>query len=120
MKKLIVTLARAASLVFGPVALCHAVNFQSSQGLGGELGIRDKYGELGRYDVTFVVNAPDKKQYKKTITVEGDAFGKVRFPNDFEAYTIPGKYSWQAVVKNKVAVRGEFEQVGTFSLRVIP
>lgn len=120
MKKLFETLAIATCLVFGPVTLCQAVNFQSSQALGVELGIRDKNGELGKYDVTFVVTAPDKKQYKKTISVEGDAFGTVRFPNDFDAYTIPGKYSWQAVVKNKVAVRGEFEQVGTFSLRVIP
>jgi|SRR5471030_1005604 len=106
--------------LLGSIGLCQDVNFQSSQELNLKLGIRDKNGTLGKYDVTFIVTAPDKKQYKKSLTVDGDAFGAVQFPDDFDTWTIPGKYSWVAIVKNKVAVRGQFEQVGTFTLRVVP
>src|SRR6266496_2299560 len=37
-----------------------------------EIGVRDKYGELGNYSATFIVTAPDKRTYKQLIKVKGD------------------------------------------------
>jgi hypothetical protein len=75
-----------------------------------ELSIRDKFGEAGRYTATFIVNAPDGKQYKAIKNAVGSEFFHVIFPGDFNApHMQNGKYTYKTMVGNKVIYTGSFQ-----------
>jgi hypothetical protein len=82
--------------------------------------VRDKYGDLGGYEATFVVSeAPTGRKYRKTIRVEGDQFGDVEFPGDFAVndYSFRGKtYRWECLVGGEVVLKGRFLLAATSDL----
>jgi len=83
--------------------------WQSSQAPIAKLGVRDKFGSLGKYTAVWIVSAPDGSQYETKTTVEGDDWGYVYFPNDFPALQQSGRYSWRCVVDGHEVVHGSFE-----------
>ncbi len=85
------------------------VTWQSSESVSVKLGVRDKYGELESYEALFVVTGPDGKQYKAEKHVSGDEWGFCYFPDDFDTYAKPGKYSWECIVGGEVVLNGDFE-----------
>jgi len=75
-----------------------------------ELSIRDKFGDAGRYTATFIINAPDGKQYKAIKNGVGSKFYRVIFPNDFgSVYLTNGNYTYKTIVENKVIYTGSFQ-----------
>lgn len=101
-RRLFTTLLCAA-----PLATIAAPIWQQSASAEVELGVRDKYGETP-FRVEFVVVGPEGRRETKAITVEGGAFGLVRYPADFEGYLAPGAYRWTARVGGKVVASGRF------------
>ena len=101
-RRLFTTLLCAA-----PLATIAAPIWQQSASAEVELGVRDKYGETPSR-VEFVVVGPDGRRETKTITVEGGAFGTVRYPSDFGGYLAPGAYRWSARVGGQVVAGGRF------------
>lgn len=97
----------AALLCAVPLAAIAAPIWQQSASAEVELGVRDKYGETP-FSAEFVVVGPEGRRETKTITVEGGAFGFVRYPGDFEGYLAPGAYRWSARVGGKVVADGRF------------
>jgi hypothetical protein len=88
------------------------VVWQWSERPSVRLSVRDKFGNLGGYEATFVVTeSPTGRRYEKTINVEGDEFGSVDFPGDFpvDDHGYRGKtYTWQCLVGKEVVRRGRF------------
>ena len=85
------------------------VNWQWSEGVAVQLSVRDKYGTLGSYKATFLVVAPDGKQYEVEKDVSNDEWSDTFFPSDFGALEKPGQYKWQCVVDGDVVASGKFE-----------
>ena len=59
------------------------------------LGLRDKWGTVGRYTASFVVTAPSKRKtrvpkFQGWTTVSGDDFGYISFPDDFDGKPLAG------------------------------
>lgn len=88
------------------------VQWQTSERPSVKLSVRDKGGDLGSYTATFVVTEhPSGKKFDKTISVEGDRFGSVTFPEDFADFSnsYRGKtYTWTCSVGGKVVLKGRF------------
>jgi len=88
------------------------VVWQSSERPSVRLGVRDKYEVLGGFEATFVVTeSPTGRKYRKTVKVDGDEFGSVEFPGDFEVddYSYSGKtFRWECLVGGRVVLRGRF------------
>src|SRR5438045_7379792 len=86
------------------------IDWQSSESPSVNLGVRDKYNVLGGYEATFIVTeSRSGKTYEKTISVEGDDFGEVRFPEGFRVIdlNVQGKsFTWKCVVRGKVVLQG--------------
>lgn len=110
MKKLFAFLILACAAAVGAQPL--QVQWQSSEHPSVRLAVRDKGGELGRYEATFVVTEhPSGKKFDKTITVEGDNFGSVTFPEDFSDFSnsyYRKRYTWTCTVNGEVVLRGRF------------
>ena len=91
-----------------------AVSWQESVSPSYRIGIRDKFGDLGQYDATFIVS-DGKHDWTKTIHVRNDDWGFVLFPDDFEDGTFANfnnvKYKWRATVNGKVVISGRFTLV---------
>ena len=96
-----------ATLACLATGLSAAPVWQQSAAAEVELGVRDKYGETPSR-VEFVVVGPDGRRETKTVTVEGGAFGTVRYPSDFGGYLAPGAYRWSARVGGQVVAGGRF------------
>jgi hypothetical protein len=85
-------------------------SWQEADGAIVELGIRDKYGDLGKYTATFIINAPDGKQHKVIKNVVGSDWGEAVFPKDFgSVYLQNGNYTYKKMVGNKVVGTGSFQ-----------
>ncbi|MHB9106925.1 MAG: hypothetical protein ACYDCO_07710 [Armatimonadota bacterium] len=84
------------------------VTWQSSQSPQVQLGVRDKFGEMGGYTADFVVIGPKKAKYHEYKKVGGDDWGYIIFPRDFEVWGEPGKYTWKCLVNGKPVVEGKF------------
>jgi len=103
----------AASLLIVPLggAAAARVEWQESVAPLYRIGIRDKFGDLGRYDATFAVT-DGRHTWRKTIRVKNDDWGFVLFPDDFEDGTFANfnnvPYKWQATVKGRVVTKGRF------------
>ena len=70
-----------------------------------ELGVRDKYAEMGGYTATFAVTDSSNRTYKHEVSVKGDDWGNATFPDNFNASALkPGIYSVKIYVKNQVVV----------------
>jgi hypothetical protein len=82
-----------------------------------KLGIRDKYGSLGKFKAVFIVSAPDGSQHEASVSVEQDKWGYVLFPDDFETWAKPGPYSWKCLVDSRQVLSGRFEfmTISTFA-----
>lgn len=48
------------------------------------LGIRDKWGDLGKFTAAFVVIAPNKKKFRAQISTTDSEWAYVNFPSDFD------------------------------------
>jgi len=83
--------------------------WQFSQKPVAKLGVRDKYGSLGKYTAVWIVSDPDGRQYQAQTMVKGDDTGYVYFPDDFPAYARAGRYSWKCLVDGHEVVHGSFE-----------
>src|SRR5579871_2913949 len=86
-------------LLLAPALLAHskpagkrpgAPTWQLSEAPAVQLGVRDKFGDLGGYQAQFTVTGPDKKRHQKSIQVKGDSWGMVNYPDDFDAYWVDG------------------------------
>ena len=76
-----------------------------------ELGVRDKYGELGDYTARFEVTGPNGLKLTKDLRVKAGEFGYLTFPRDFgqgAEYAAPGHYRWRVVVDGRQVVGGRF------------
>jgi hypothetical protein len=70
-----------------------------------KIGVRDKFGVVGRYSATFVVTDPNNNAYKKLVKVAGDDWGYATFPDNFNTSALrPGNYSVKIYVKNQLVV----------------
>lgn len=87
--------------------LAHAQPWQQSLSPVLQLGLRSKFGET-TYEAEFVVTGPAGKSWHKRVLVQGDAFARVVFPDDFDGDLTAGKYTWRARVKGTDVVRGAF------------
>jgi hypothetical protein len=91
-----------------------AVSWQESVAPSYRIGIRDKFGDLGQYDATFIVS-DGKHDWTKTIHVRDGDWGFVLFPDDFEDSTFANfnnvKYKWRATVNGKAVISGRFTLV---------
>ena len=111
------------SIVF--VAIVYAqksvsdITWQSSMSVSVQIGVRDKYGELESYKARFVVTGPDGEQYKAEKDVSGDEWGFCYFPDDFETYAKPGKYSWECIVGGEVVINGHFEYITSDQAKIM-
>ena len=85
------------------------VTWQKSESVSVQLGIRDKYRELTKYDALFVVTDSNGKEYKFHQEVSDDNWGYAYFPDDFSVYAKPGKYSWECIVNRDIVASGQFE-----------
>lgn len=83
--------------------------WQLSESYCFQLGVRDKYGELGEFGALFVVKDSKGKSYRAKRTVYEDDWGYVHFPTDFPTWNYPGKYTWGCYVNGKRVVGGKFE-----------
>lgn len=96
----------------GAAAPVRQVQWQWSESPSVRIGVRDKNDTLGGYEASFVVTAVRTgKQWRKTIRVEGDNFGYLNFPDDFEAFdwaTHTTRFNWTCTVGGKVVVKGKF------------
>lgn len=72
-----------------------------------DLGIRDKWGEKS-YFATFVVHTPRGLTHRKMVRVQGDFWGQARYPEGFGAPYLPGRYTYEVVVRGRTVVRAEF------------
>lgn len=93
------------------------VFWQSSQAPVIELGVRNKTGSLDKFTAVWTVREPDGTLHKATATVERDDSGDVRYPDDFNTYSRPGRYSWKCLVDGREVATGSFEfrTVATYS-----
>lgn len=78
-----------------------------------QLGVWDKAGNAKSNNTTFIVTAPDGKQYKATSSEPLDNWVYVSFPDNFSPYlettSIYTTYSWKAVVDGKNVASGNFK-----------
>ncbi|MBS1796205.1 MAG: hypothetical protein JSS81_20295 [Acidobacteria bacterium] len=47
------------------------------------LGIRDKWGSLGRFTASFTVTGPNGKTFRGRTTTTGDEWAYINFPGEF-------------------------------------
>jgi len=91
------------------------------------LGVRDKFGELGKYTAKFVVTTQLGEIYTRTIEVPkgdfGGNFGYVEFPSsqfksegrEAPPNADPGRiYSWEVQVGGRSVTSGKF----TFGMQI--
>ncbi|MEM7103300.1 MAG: hypothetical protein AAF502_09235 [Bacteroidota bacterium] len=104
------------ALILSPDILS-AQTWQTAVTDGTKLGVRDKYGELESYEATFVVWIMDKVKFTANpINVEGDAWGEVYWPFDFEDGAgqkletfPPGYFKVEISVKGEIVARTDFK-----------
>ena len=112
MKRLCALLFVLAFGAVGAAAPSRQVNWQWSEAPSVRIGVRDKNGDLGGYEATFVVTAERTgKKWQQKIKVEGDDFGYLNFPDDFAAYewaTHATRFNWTCTVNGRVVVKGKF------------
>jgi len=82
------------------------------------LAIRDKAGQVGTYRATFVVTAPDKKQYNVTKDGSGTAETVTFFPHDSHAEWLRGVYTWSCTIGDRMLVQGSFEYCTSCQIRL--
>lgn len=94
-------------------------SWQMSEGVSVQLGVRDKYGNLGEYKATFLVKDEKGGEYKTTKIVKNDEFSFVYFPEDFKVNAKPGLYHWRCIVNGEEIAKGRFlyETVGSYADR---
>jgi len=85
------------------------MTWQQSQETVTKLGIRNKYGSLKKYKITFTVKQPDGSNVKTDKNGGGDGWVYVLFPDTFQTYTKPRKYTWKATVEQYTIAKGEFK-----------
>jgi len=73
-----------------------------------KLGVRNKFGLLESYEVSFIIKERSGKEFKVSHQARNDEWCFVQFPIDFQTYGKPGKYSWRAVVEGHIVARGSF------------
>ena len=83
------------------------------------LAIRDKGGQVGTYRATFVVTAPDKRQYSFAREGSGIAESLAFFPRDFNAEWIRGVYTWNCTIGSRTVVQGSFEYCTSCQIRLL-
>jgi hypothetical protein len=117
----VVSVSSCASRRLSPEAVSSA-NWQFSEDMSVELGIRDKSNALGSFTALFVVTDPEGiKHYAHARTRDGD-FSYVTFPADFDTYQKGGRYSWKCMVASNAVAEGTFEYhlvVGDRYVRII-
>lgn len=82
--------------------------WQQSESHSIQLGIRNKYGDIRKYQVNFIVEGNNKK-YNVIREVEGDQWSFVNFPGDFKVEGIPNKYKWYGYIGKKLIAQGAFD-----------
>lgn len=82
-----------------------------------KIGVRNKYGWLDSYRVTFVVKQPNQKEVTAGKVASGDESIYVYFPDDFETFVKPGKHVWRAVVKGHIIGQGTFEYTSKMGIK---
>jgi hypothetical protein len=82
------------------------------------LGIRDKGGQVGAYRATFVVIAPDKREYSSAKNGSGTAEVTASFPRDFGAEWIRGVYTWNCTIGGRMILQGSFEYCTSCQIRL--
>jgi hypothetical protein len=109
-QRMTAALALGILSLFASGSAAAQVSWQQSQAGVFQLGVRDKFATLGRYEAQFVVT-DGQQQWRRTLRVSGDAWGYALFPVEFEGtgYAAPGKtYRWQARVGGQIAAQGSF------------
>ncbi len=94
------------------------VIWQESQAVSVQLGVRDKSGALGSYEVVFEVSVADGRKATAQRRVTGSEFGDVSFPDDFPnqaSIRDAGTFLWRALVGGKVIAHGSFRWTGSGS-----
>jgi hypothetical protein len=93
------------------------MSWQSSQKPVVKLGIRDKTGSLDQFTASCIVSAPDGSKHLARVTVRRLGWGYVWYPDDFQAYAKPGRYSWKWLVDGRQVAAGffEFRSVASYS-----
>jgi hypothetical protein len=84
-------------------------DFEQSEALGVQLGMKSKQASRGQYEAEFIVHGPNDTKFKVKKSGKGDAWVKASFPDEFGAATEPGDYKWKCMVSGKEAVRGKFK-----------
>ncbi len=99
--------------------LPHEADWQYSEGVSVQLGVRDKNGDSAKYKALFTVRAKSGRKYTCEKDVEGNQLGYVYFPEDFKVYGEPGEYTWKCFVNGNVVADGRFRltTVKTYSDR---
>lgn len=82
-----------------------------------KIGVRNKYGWLDSYKVTFIIQQPNHKEITAGKVASRDESIYVYFPDDFETFTKPGKYGWRAVVEGHVIGKGMFEYTAKMGIK---
>jgi len=107
-------IAGGAGIARPPAAAAAKIEWQESVTPSYRIGIRDKFGELGEYDVSFTVT-DGKNTWNATVHVKNDEWGFALFPDEFkgDAFANFNKvtYRWVAKVKGKVVGSGRFTLV---------
>jgi hypothetical protein len=120
MKKICALFLLLAAFAVSTRSQQQPVVWQSSERPSVRLGVRDKYEVLKGFEATFVVTeSPTGRKYRKTVKVEGDEFGSVEFPGDFEVndYSYRGKtFKWECLVGGRVVLSGRFVLATTSDL----
>ena len=92
-----------------PAPLVGPVSWQQSIAPQVQLGVRDKYGALGRYPAHFQVVARNGGEFRTTKIVTKDNWGFVYFPENFPTYSgVTGQFLWTCSVNGEITARGSF------------
>ena len=110
MKRLVTTTLLIAVLVTSTAAQ-QKPTWQSSEHHEITLRVRDKYAVLGTYSAQFTITTPRGKKYFASVEVQGDDWGEVVYPRDFNK---PGDgddvglFAYECTVRGKIVLRGNF------------
>jgi hypothetical protein len=99
-------------IFFQELAFSDNVIWQQSQDTNIQLGVRDKYGAIGKYQARFMIEGSGRA-YSLNKIIKGDEWGFVYFPKDFHVLIISGDYSWKVVVNGNVVGKGNFHLVSS-------
>jgi hypothetical protein len=73
------------------------------------LGIRDKWAAMKRYTASYVVTAPNKKQFRAQTKTSQDDWAYITFPKDFGGSTLAaGTYTVVFYANGVVVGRDKF------------